>query len=572
MTREGPSKKATILVVGLFVLAALIVAVAWKGISRSSPKRPIGRDREVQTHAKQPPKLRERKGPRGKKGLKARNRAAFRKKMLKKAFKPPAVKAREPRPPRKRAPGEHDIVLVVIDTLRADATTPYGSKVDTTPYLKELADQGILFKKVFAPGPWTVPSMYSMMTGVYPSEHGINDGIAMGPTKKKRMVGQPVLPDSAVTLAENLKQAGYATFGVSTNFHLATEFGFGQGFDQFQGGEFSFIPYPNMALELIVEDFQAAPKSFLWLHFFDPHYPYLQVEPWFTEWNKSRFKSYLDISIEAMTTFYRKWARLGPNDPMDPKHLYYVYKWAAYLAGRSEGLFYGLPAARKYVKEEHLDFYRASYASNIRKTDEAMREAFETLGVNDQTIVIATADHGEELFHHGGTGHRRHVSVYQELLHVPLIIRLPGRKGAGTVIDTPVSLIDIYPTVLDLIGEPIPEEITGMSLKPLIEGKKIPARTLYSETKNKRGEARAIIEYPWKYIYNFTKNKKELYNLEKDPGEKRNLKMQMKERVDEMHKRLIDWVDETKPIWPVGEPAPLSPRDIKKLKEMGYLR
>ncbi|MCP4677311.1 MAG: sulfatase-like hydrolase/transferase [Deltaproteobacteria bacterium] len=570
MTREPPSKKATILVIGLLVLAALAVALLWKGAnSRSFPGR-VHRDKGTKMHARRPPRMRGRKGNHNTKSFGA-HRGPGMNKGPKKSFQPPARRKRAPRPPRKRAPGEYDIVLVVIDTLRADATTPHGSKEDTTPFLKELVDQGIIFTKVFSPGPWTVPSMYSMMTGLYPSEHGICDGVAVGPAIKKKMVGQQVLPDEAVTLAESLKRAGYTTFGVSTNFHLARQFGFAQGFDDFQGGEFSFIPFPNMAVESLGEDFRAAPKSFLWLHFFDPHYPYLQVEPWFTEWNKSRFKNYLDMSIEATTMFYRKKARLGPNDPLDPKHLYSIYKLAVYLANQSEVLFYGLPAARKYVKDEHIEFFRASYASNVRQTDEAVREAFETLGISDQSLVIVTSDHGEELFHHGGTGHRRHVSVYQELIHVPLIIRLPGRKSAGTVIDTPVSLIDIYPTLLDLLGEPVPEELSGVSLKPLMEGGTIPPRTLYSETKNKRGEARTIIEYPWKYIYNYKKKTKELYNLEKDPGEKNNLEMQMKERVKEMHKRLINWVDKTKPQWPIMEPAPLSPRDIKKLKKMGYL-
>jgi len=198
-----------------------------------------------------------------------------------------------------------------------------------------------------------------------------------------------------------------------------------------------------------------------------------------------------------------------------------------------------------------------------------MNKALALLGIDDNALVIVTSDHGEELFDHGWCGHRH--SLYQELIHVPLVIRLPGKAKAGTVIDTPVSLIDLYPTILDLLHLEIPQKLSGMSLVPLIQGDKLPSRPLFLEVNNRGGEERAMVDYPWKIVLNLTKKSTALYNLESDPKENVNLIKEQGPRADTMRRQLLKWVEETKPRWRAQRSDTLSQQEIQQLKKMGYL-
>jgi arylsulfatase A-like enzyme len=199
-----------------------------------------------------------------------------------------------------------------------------------------------------------------------------------------------------------------------------------------------------------------------------------------------------------------------------------------------------------------------------------MEAALASLGVDEETLLIIISDHGEEFLEHGRLGHR--FTLYQELLHVPFVIRLPGRARAGTVIDTPVSILDLVPTVLDLIGEPIPDGLSGVSLKPLIEGGTIPPRPLYAEVKNRTGETKSITEYPWKLIFTIEDDVVELYDLDADPGELNDLSDSEPDRVTEMRTRLEAWFEDAEPRWDTEQAPPLSEEEMKRLQEMGYIQ
>ena len=155
---------------------------------------------------------------------------------------------------------------------------------------------------------------------------------------------------------------------------------------------------------------------------------------------------------------------------------------------------------------------------------------------------------------------------------MPLIVRLPGKARAGTLIDAPVSTLDVLPTVLDLLGEPVPDDLSGVSLKPLIEGDPAAPRPLFSEVKNKRARARALVEYPWKYIYNYQERRRELYHLGHDPGELENLVATEGARASRMHEQLEEWRKSRRLRWQPGEPDTLTPKQLKKLRKMGYVR
>jgi arylsulfatase A-like enzyme len=424
-----------------------------------------------------------------------------------------------------------------------------------------------VFKNAFSSGPWTVPSMYSIITGLYPSEHGMTTGQTVG----NDVMGQRVLPEQAETLAEHLLKSGYTTFGVNTNFHMAPQFGFDQGFQHFYGEEFAFLPYPNLQLDSIVDQLHRSPKFFLWMHYFDPHFPYSAQPPWFGQWNDSKFRTLSDMCIELAELFYRFKRSLKESDPVEPYEVAGIYKLSSLLMGKPNFLFHHLSKARHVLNEDYTKLFRAAYKSNVRQTDEAMAEAFARLNIDDQTLLIVVADHGEEIFDHGELGHRKNSSLYQELVRVPLIIVLPGGKQGGRVISSPVSIIDIMPTILELTGQPVPPGLSGQSLVPLIRGKSLPRRYVFAEVSGFRGEARAVIDYPWKYIYNFRTFFGELYHLENDPGERHNLVTAESERVVDYHERLVDFVDTRKHRWSLDHVIPLGDEDIQRLRQMGYI-
>jgi len=462
-----------------------------------------------------------------------------------------------------------NVVLITIDTQRADFTGPYGEKHATTPFLSKLASQGITFSNVFSAAPWTVPSMYSIITSLYSKEHGIVGGIVGG--RKKKGGGQQVLPDEANTLPELMRSAGYTTFGVCTNHHMNSKFGFAQGFDYFSGGDFLFLPFPNLVVNAYARKIKESPKYFFWLHYFDPHFPYIAQSPWFGKWNDSKYRTQYDLTQEIVLQYYRSITGLELSDPIAPNHAKLLTQTIRRVSINQSLFEPAIYYAKPSPDDDYMKCLRAAYKSNLRQTDEAMKEALETIGVDDNTLLIITADHGEEFFDHGKFGHRTNNSVFQELIKVPLVIRLPGKKHAGKIINTPVSTLDILPTIMELTDQKVPSDISGVSLVPLIEGKTIAPRPLFSEYSGAQKELRTIIEYPWKYIYDFKDDKAMLFNLQKDPKEKNDLREKEKKRADEMHKRLLNWVNRTKVRWQLGPPVKLSDQEFNRLKQMGYM-
>ena len=474
------------------------------------------------------------------------------------------------------APGSAiNVLLVVVDTERADATGPHGATLPTTPFFSELAREGVVFTNAFSTAPWTVPAMYSMITGLYPSEHGVDHGAA-GALKRKGIgvIGQSPLPEAAVTLAEMLKQNGYSTFGVNTNLHLSRPFGFAQGFDHFVGEKFEFLPFPNVALETLIPVIRVQSKYFLWLHYFDPHLPYYtDGSLWFPQWNTTGIPTFPQLAFDLVLKDYRKTKKLDDDALVAPRDIPSLFRdWQSLVPkvfSRPDSWFKPF----KPLKERHKEFFRTAYLSNIRKVDDAMAAAFAKLSVDNQALVIITSDHGEELFERGRLGHHHapYWSLYQELLHVPLVILFPGGEHAGTVVDAPVSILDIVPTILDVLEAKMSEPMSGQSLLPLLEGSGDTDRSLFAEVSYPRAQGRALIQYPWKYIYAMKNQKGKLFNLKTDPGERRNLVRNEPKRASEMRARLLEYIRNTKPRWPIKGYSELSSEEIQQLRTLGYM-
>lgn len=398
-------------------------------------------------------------------------------------------------PPTAAAATKPNILLVTIDTLRADHLGCYGYAGVKTPVIDGLAGRGVLFSRAFAHTPSTLPSHTNILLGLTPSAHGVHDNSNF------------IVREGFLTLAEWLKAQGYATGAFVGAFPLDSRFGLTRGFDVYDDNYGSQGPMDlvfierradvvvGKALEWLRE--RRGPW-FLWVHLFDPHQPYDPPEP---------FKSQ----------------------------------------------YGGKP-----------------YDGEIAFVDSSMGRLMDYLtkeGIDDDTAVILTADHGESLGEHGESTHG--YFAYNATLHVPLIAALPDRK-AGRV-DVNVCHIDIFPTVCDLLGQKRPDGLQGISLMPLIRGKTLPARPIYFEALT------AYYNRGWAPLKGYIRGSEkfmespipEVYDLEKDFGELASIAGRTE--LPRCRKILAELVQaETSPLaGGAGHSMDRETRD--KLRSLGYL-
>ena len=332
------------------------------------------------------------------------------------------------------------VIVIMADTLRRDHLNSYGYERETAPVLAQLASEGALFRDCIAQATWTKVSTSSLMTGLYPSTHGVKDFSRIG------------LSVSATTLAEVFREAGYATVSYSSVLFTGEFTNLHQGYEQLH--EQSSLPdetKSKTAREYVdrlipwLEDHRDVP-FYVFLHVFDPHDPFQPRNPYDTLWAEAgRGKQHKD-EVEKLKKFI--------------KH--------PFMKNR------GLPtvaelAAAGLDKEEFISHLHDWYDGSIRAMDAEIGRLLahlRTLGLYEKTLVVFTSDHGEEFLEHGWMFHGQ--SAYGELANVPLIMRRPGAVPAGVTIDQTVRSIDIMPTVLELSGLPVPEGIQGRSLIPLL--------------------------------------------------------------------------------------------------------
>jgi arylsulfatase A-like enzyme len=415
----------------------------------------------------------------------------------------------EPAPPVDETP--RAIVLITIDSLRADAVSSPSRARASTPFLESLGAEGVVFERAYAPSSWTAPSMASLFSGVYPSSHGVETGALSGGGRE--IVGQPSLSDQFTTLAERLRDAWYTTIGVPSNRHLSKRLGFAQGFDHYDD-EAPFRPAPAANLrvrELLREAYGPQwrkewknRKTFLWIHYFDPHVPYQAREPW----------------IHEFAPGFAEQPELFPAG-LDESEI----KQALGKINRRAG-------ARLWPL----------YLSEIRFLDERLERLAEDLDLRDPDVaLVVTSDHGEELADHGGLGHGR--TLYEEVVRVPLVVRWPQSIEGGRRSRTAVSLVDIYPTLIDLADGDRPFGLQGSSLARLLRGG--PAdeeRSIVLQLQPRAwadGGVVALTDGRWKLVRPKRKNRRaRLFDLWSDPRESRNVARDHEELVRELQEEL----------------------------------
>lgn len=398
------------------------------------------------------------------------------------------------------APNEINVVLVTLDTTRADRLGCYGFKDVATPNIDRLASEGVLFEQATASVPLTLPSHATMLTGFNPPKHTVHDN------------GGFFLAEERVTLAERLKSAGFQTGAFVGAWVLDSKWGLAQGFDDYDD-KFDLSKFRVVSLGTVQRDgnevmdqalawmssAEGKGRFFAWIHLYDPHTPYDPPEPYAT-----RYK--------------------------------------------------GQP-----------------YVGEIAKTDAIVGrlvDHLQTRSLLDRTLLVLTADHGESLGEHGESTHS--FFIYDATTHVPLIIRTPWGWTGRTKVQAAGT--DVFPTILDLVGEPSPDPVDGRSLvRALIDREADLRHVAYSETYYPRfhygwHELRSVRDGRYKFI---DAPSPELYDLTRDPGERSNIYKANSRRGEEMRSQLQALAGS--PASAAPEKQQLDPETLQRLAALGYV-
>jgi len=390
------------------------------------------------------------------------------------------------------------VVLISIDSLRADFCSAYGHRSAgnpeelTTPFLDRVAAEGVCFDQAEAASSWTLPSHVSLLTGMNCLEHGVRNRLSR-------------LDPEAETLAARFHRAGYRTAGFYSAPFLHPAWGFGKGFETYVGA----APYlqgletvqtiadpdrslgtlheashedarcservVDAALAWLAEEDHRQQPFFLFLHLWDPHYDYLPPP------------EYADLF------------------------------WPEGLQGPRE--FRGFD--RKPWGEEMLPRLQALYEAEIRYTDDQIARLWSRLeewGLADRVVLAITADHGDEFLEHGGRGHQK--TLYEEVTRIPMVLRAPGAVPAGQVVAAPAALYDLAPTLLGLAGIPSWTDRAGRDLRPLWEDPEAGGHDVLMDLYMPRGSRMwAWRQEDRKFVWDLRRKQGMLFDLARDPGE-----------------------------------------------------
>jgi len=449
-------------------------------------------------------------------------------------------------------PGElapTNVLLISIDTLRADYLGAYGQALPTSPVLDALAREGVVFERALSCSPWTTPAHVSLMTSLYPETHGILDYPYPG-----------MLDDTAVTLAEILRAHGFATAGFTEGGYAKGATGLGHGFDVFpdwprDDGFESHELEPSRLVENVERALawlEGGPDEpfLLFFHTYEPHHEYRPPRE-YVDVVAPRFDHAAEERkvIRALSVW-----NAGERDPT-PRQLGVLYRH--YVQGdlrvrpvaRQRRLTERL---RRFVADEwrispgfedDLRYVEMLYAAEIRFTDDVVARLFDRLRALDlweRTLVVVTSDHGEGLMDHDELQHGS--SLFDELLHVPLIVRFPSGRHAGRRHAGQVRSIDVVPTILDEIGLPIPRAAAGRSLLPvLFEAEPLPAFAEALTAPEHERDVKMIDDGRWKLIRNVRTDRELLFDLSSDPNERTDVASREPHELD----RLRDELDQT---------------------------
>lgn len=500
------------------------------------------------------------------------------------------------------SPARPNILLVLVDTLRADHMSCYGYPRQTSPCIDRIAESGVVFENAISAAPWTPPSHASLFTGTYPSVHGVD---------RSRLI----MRDDLVPLPEVLRQHGYRTYGVSSNYWLSRETRFNRGFDRFvhswqlvqTGGGNAPLERQNRKQALGLETLGGAPEQG-WLHtcgtalnnayekttralrrswhIYDDGAWRVNsiVHGWMREWKR------LDVPFFGFVHYLEPHLRYAPPGRYRHMHLPRSVDDRRIAAVNQDPWRYLSGRAR--MDEEDFAILRGLYDGEISYVDQRVGQihaALKAQGLLDNTLVIITSDHGENIGEHGLMDHV--YCLYDTLLHVPLIVGGLADFPAGERIAAQVQTPDLFPTVLALAGieeEDVWRQVQTPALFPrhVRREPERPAIAEYLEPQPPIGMLRK--RYPefdavrydrtlrtvradgYKYVCASDGND-ELYEVASDPREERNLIQAEPDVAARLRKSLDEWLASFSPARPSDEQLELDAAMRQRLEDLGYL-
>jgi len=391
-----------------------------------------------------------------------------------------------------RPQGPPSILLLVVDALRADHVGSYGYGRDTTPTLDKLARDSVQFLRAYSPGNNTRTSVPAILTGLYPTATGVQRHV-------------DVLHPAVPTLTEELSRAGYATGAFVANPSLRPEVDLNRGFDVYDYDPHlneSGLPYERyetaVKLQTRALEFLRTVKRnpyFVYIHYRDAHGPYVPPPPY----DRRYWDPAAPVTSQRFLT-PREFSRIGKYTRLPPP--------------------------------QTLEHYISQYDGEVRYTDDRIGEflaQLRRLGLLDNTVVIVTADHGEAFIEHGEFDHGN--ELYDEELHVPLLLHLPGGHGAGSKVDVPVSGVDLLPTLAALTEVEAPTETQGRNLLPIIDAGHGRERPLFAAAESRR---RAVRYENWKLVQLKGGKRRRLFDLSTDPHEQHDLSAARPDKLREL--------------------------------------
>jgi arylsulfatase A-like enzyme len=466
-------------------------------------------------------------------------------------------------PPYASASKQPNILLIVVDTLRPDFISSYGFPHLITPNIDALANEGVVYENAISTSPWTTPSHASLFTGQYPSRNGVD--------------GRNILLDPASkTLAAELSRSGFQTAGFINNVYIRRQTGLGRGFQQYE--EFwgrnecssimllveflreKFNPREdtgametrNAMNDWLHHDWTGKHPFFLFVHLMEPHAPYGTPD--------SKVHKFLPPGVTPQQA-----AKVN----QDPE---------IFISGQLK------------MTPRDFEILTALYQNDINYVDSVIGGIIQDLrhrNLLENTLVIFTSDHGEHFGDHGLMSHE--LSLYDVLVHVPLIIRFPNRQHSGTRIKEPVQTIDIFPSILHFLKSESKLDLQGFNLLPdSFERKNHPY--VFAEYNNLRAADKMERRFPnvppsplwrkkvlksvqsadWKFIW-ATDGTRELYSIQNDPYEKINLAQSNPEEVKKMEAVLGKWSTSFKPS-SFYKNEEISREALEELRALGYVQ
>jgi arylsulfatase A-like enzyme len=437
-----------------------------------------------------------------------------------------------------------NIILVLVDTLRADYVGFHGFDGPITPNLDRLATESVVYTNCFVQSPWTKPSVATLFTSLYPQVHRLtnHEGKYWGGDAPELRTG--ILSPQAETLAEKLREAGYRTAGFVSNPWVISDYGFAQGFDVYDESAASTWADADTLIGAAREWIAGLASDqpfFLYLHFMDVHAPYdarkEDYDALVTSLALGRNRRLTDLQVP-----YRRWQNIERR-----------------------------PAWASDEQRHELTYWRARYASGVRAFDRRLQELVSFLderALLDRSYLVVTSDHGEELFEHGDWSHGQ--NLYDHQLHIPLLIRKPEARDAGQYVDEIVQLIDLMPTLLGFAGVTPPPGVQGRDFASPT-GDEEDGVSFATATQRKPG-LYSLRTKRFKLLYNIDSGRAWLFDLLADPGERRDLAARRPGVVDELRDLLGLHIAESVADGTLELEAAEVPEDLReRLKSLGYV-